>query len=231
VLSFYFIADIIFQIQTMMFHRIKSTTKNQIHNDSHRKKRNYVNKPSLLGSIITMITIATAPQSAQAQVQICSCSPPTYYWTLDFSKGCPLTITGDGGTKGGFCSYDNEGPNHDGDYTPVVITDFTFLDLDSKLIGIKGITVTDTSLVDGDVIEYESITSFGDFTGGVQGTFVARNAAGHQFTLDFLVRFSNLCERLPFNVGDALGYLKFVSTKCSTWYTLFIVQGVCIYCF
>lgn len=181
---------------------------NYNHNGGHRK--NY--KPSLLGSIITMITIATAPQNAQAQVQICSCSPPTYYWTLDFSKGCPLTITGDGGTKGGFCSYDNEGPEHDGDYTPVEVTDFTFLDLDERLIGIKGITVTNTSLVDGDVIEYESITSMDVITGGVQGTFVARNAAGHEFTLDFLVRFSNLCERLPFNVGDTLGFLKFVST-------------------
>lgn len=165
---------------------------------------------------LTLLLLMMLPLSTNAQQQICSCSPPTYYWQLDFSRaGCPLSVTGQGGTAGTpFCDLSSVSPNFNGDFKPVAITDFLFIELDTQLSGIKILELTDTRLENGDTIEFESVTSVsqGQISGGLQGAFVAVNQAGQKFTLDFLLRFSNACERLPFNAGDSLGYLVFVST-------------------
>ena len=178
----------------------------------HRQSTSFFPKGFMIKAILSVITILTlVPQTIYAQSsQICSCSPPTYHWILDFTKGCPLGVsTNSGGIRDVFCDY-NVGPDHNGDFTPIIITEFTFIDLDLQLSGIKQITAL--NLVDDAIITYQSATTLGELTGGVQGTFVGLNAAGQTFTLEFLVRFSNTCEILPFDVGDSLGFLVFVST-------------------
>lgn len=167
----------------------------------------------MMHMILFVIMLASTVENsiAQQEVQVCSCSPPEYRWRLNFSRGCPLEISPPKGTKDKYCDEVDKSQGFNGDVTPVRVTDITLIELDTDLIAIKNIQQTNTTLVNGDSITFESLSTVGVITGGFQGEFRAVNAAGQSFTLEFLVRFSNLCEVLPFSVGDSLGYLEFVS--------------------
>ncbi len=168
--------------------------------------------------IITFIMVLSskATVTMAQEVQVCSCSPPIYRWKLNFSKGCPLEISPVAGTKSPFCVYDDLSPGFVGDLVPTLITDLVLVDLDLEITGVKTLRVNNATLRDGDVITFESVTALepNQFTGGLQGQMRAENAQGSAFTLSFLIRFSNLCDILPFNVGDSLGFLEFVSSFC-----------------
>ena len=133
---------------------------------------------------------------------------------LDFSKtGCPIEVSDNRGLEGSTCFYVEIDPDHDNDFKPVAITDLSFVELDQTLTGIKVLNKFDTRLEDGDIVKYTSVTSSNTtvITGGLSGTFRAINQANHSFTLEFILKFSNRCEILPFNISDRLGYFVFVS--------------------
>ena len=189
--------------------------QSQLDKVTKRKRRQNAVKYAAINVVTVLFALASIiPQAAAQVVQTCSCSPLTYRMVFDFSKdGCPLQIADTRGIKEVKCDYEDIAPNFNGDFRPVVVTSVFFLELDLNLDGKKFLSRTNTRLQDGDLVEYESVTSVDSsvITGGVQGSFTATNQANQTFTLDFLVRFSNLCEILPFNTGDRLGYFVFVS--------------------
>ena len=171
---------------------------------------------NLLVVIFTLVTLLPQPYylaSAQESVQTCSCSPAVFYWKLDFTKGCPLQIAEGDGVRDSICNYTELDSAHDGlDFTPVVVTDVRIVDLNLSLTGIKVLTAESQRYLDGTEISFESIVTTGELSGGLQGQFRAVNAAGHSFTLEFLLEYSNLCDVKPFSQGDSLGFLVFVSS-------------------
>ena len=191
-------------------------SKPKLAENSNRRRSSHTRRhaTNAINFIIVLIVLAsTAPQAA-AQFEVCSCSPPIYNWKLDFSKGCPVNLPDNGGTKTSplDCYYADIDDGHNGDFAPVQLTDLLFFDLNLNLEGIKNLKLENTELFNGNEITFASATASGDTrTGGIQATFRAINASGQAFTLEVIVRFSNLCETLPFEVGSSLGYLVFVS--------------------
>ena len=188
-----------------------------------QKKRQYHTSSIMSNMLLFFFMMMFASQveqtEAQTPVQVCDCSPPTYYWKLNFSTGCPNQISTTGGTKGGSgtCVYDDFGSDFNNDFTPVVVTDVQVIELDVNLLPIKGLESFNVSLVDGEVITFQSQSTLGEITGGLQGEIRAVNAAGQAFSQKFIIRLSNICEILPFNEGDSLGFLQFVSGIPSTF--------------
>lgn len=184
-----------------------------------RRKRRYCNAVQtksmyFVTSLFILAWASVVPLAAAQQVKVCSCTPLTYRMVFDFSREFSgdecIQIATDGGNKGSTCTYDI-GPDFDGDLKPAVITNFSFSELDQSLAGIKVLNQFNTRIEDGDEVEYESVTAIDSevITGGISASFTAINQANQTFELSFLLRFSNLCEILPFSVGDRLGYLAF----------------------
>ena len=165
--------------------------------------------PSASPSLSMLPTLSLRP-SAGPTIKSCSCAPLKYYFNLDFTKGCPLNINDNGGIDGVPSCYYNSQQNHT-NFSPIVVTEAKIIDFGINLNYAGAYEVKNTTLVNGDPIIFKSATAHGKITGGLQGIFKAINAEG-EFTMDFLLRFSNICEMPPFKVGDSLGFLVLVSS-------------------
>ncbi len=158
-------------------------------------------------------TVSQIP-SSNPSVKLCSCTPLVYRWKMNFSTvGCPHRVSNQKGIVGTmFCRWfhdrDQERPHMD--LKPNVITKLTMRELNPAKEVINEYT-HDGILHDGDEFQYESVTKAGQVTGYLTGRIIAINDPG-EFGLDFRLRFSNICEEEPFQIGDTIGYLEFVST-------------------
>ena len=85
---------------------------------------------------------------------------------------------------------------------------------------IKTVTMTNLRLDDGDVIEYTSLqVAEGDLRPkGLQIMVVGLNSDGVEVNLGWLMRFTNLCEVIPFQDDDSLGWMVFVSVAYACLY-------------
>jgi len=100
---------------------------------------------------------------------------------------------------------------------PFSVTGFQFKELDEEFQVIK-VTANGPPdfipLNDGGVLEYTSETAAGTrIPTAMSATVFATNSQGTELKLQWFVRFSNLCETIPFQDGDSLGWLVFVSRK------------------
>jgi len=165
------------------------------------------------------------PSFATAQ-QVCSCSPTIYKWNLDFANSCTndnigIDIGPGLGVSAALCEVnilDSTSPDDtlvQASTVPFSVTGFQFLELDEEFQVIKA-TVSGPPdfipLSDGGVLEYTSETAAGTrIPVALSATVFATNSQGKDIQLQWLVRFSNLCETIPFKDGDSLGWLVFVS--------------------
>ena len=172
--------------------------------------------PTAIPSISFEPSLSSNPSSEPTE-KMCTCAPLTYQFKIDLKKGCPLNISDNRGIKGTIdCNYESQ-RNHT-HFSPVVVTEVSITELNSNLVGIQTFRKNATML-DGFTITFESVTTSGQITGGLKGNFKAINLDG-EFTLNFLLLFSNTCEILPFNVDDSIGFLVFVS--CHRFFYLHI---------
>ena len=164
-------------------------------------------------SLSNIPTISQVP-SADPTEKSCSCTPRIYNWKFNFTKGCPLVISNSKGIKGtSLCVYDSDQDRKENQFTPVVITKMSIQELSPDLEVVKEFS-SDEVLQEGDKVQFESITTTGQISGGLRGQLKALNGPG-EFILHFGVKFSNICEEQPFQVGDSVGFLEFVSCYCT----------------
>lgn len=178
----------------------------------------------------------------------CSCSPRTYHFKLDFTKGCvdfngfgELGIANTDGVhlstqsqdfgRIGVCYHvvDGNVVPLDNSRTPIAVTKIRFTEFGKNirtLYPIEWITLDYKTFVNGDEITIEAATAIppeinpNKIVYGVMGEITAVNAEG-EFQLIFRVYYRNTCEILPFYPGDTLGYFVIVSNLSNIQYIFF----------
>lgn len=172
----------------------------------------YTTSIRLLLSII-LITSKEEVLVVSQEEQVCSCSPLVYNWKLDFNKGCsPLNVTIglETGIRDAFCSTSNITTQN---LTPVKVTAYQIIELNFELTPLKSKAEQNISLADGDVITFASITAAepNQYSGGFQVSLLGVNDALQGVVQEWLVIYTNLCEQIPYSVGDSIGWMVFVS--------------------
>jgi hypothetical protein len=167
---------------------------------------------SFLRTLLLLFIKSAAAQSNDNPASLCSCTPLVYTWKLDFSSSCPpanITVGNGAGIQDVYCAVKADGLT---DKVPISVTSYQIIELDQLLIPVKVKTESDINLKDGDLISFSSITSAepNTFAGGLQATVDGLNSANESIVLEWIVRFSNLCEVYPFSNGDSLGWMKFL---------------------
>ena len=149
---------------------------------------------------------------------VCSCTPLVYNWTLDLNKNCdPINVTvgPETGISEVFCSIDllTNSSTTINNLVPVEVTAYQIIELNFELTPLKSKSEANVSLSDGDFITFASITAAEpmEYSGGFQVSLVGVNDALQGVALEWLVRFTNLCEQTPFTIGDSIGWMVFVS--------------------
>ena len=160
-----------------------------------------------------------------AQGDVCSCSPSTYKWTLDFLSTCLDTgfpdPDEDKGVSDASCLIINKDNQSSSDMTPVKVTGYQIVEQDASFTALKTESNLNLNLNDGGEIEYDSFTSMAgleeeDYPFVLSVTVYAVNANGEEIDLVTLVKFSGTCQLEVFGNGDTIGWLKFVSNIKTT---------------
>ncbi len=131
---------------------------------------------------------------------------------LSFSNKCsPLNVT-TGPTTGISdveCFIISNGINSN----PTLVSSYKISELDERLMPVRVNNVQNVSLVDGADVTFVSNTNTnpGFVSGGLQVSMSGFDEASQPITLDFSVKYTNLCANPPFAYGDGVGWLKFVS--------------------
>lgn len=163
------------------------------------------------------LALALVISGANAQIDgsdLCSCSPTVFDFTLNFAAACPGNLEADDGINDLSCfttvvSEDRENTQ------PVVIDTVTILELNNDAV------INSTTLrgpfMDGDVIEYASISSYENLTStyfpfGLQMTLTGENSDGATVINAVAVEYTNDCEAWPvFPDGATIGWVDIVS--------------------
>jgi hypothetical protein len=169
----------------------------------------------------TLMTILSSLVSGLNEGGECSCTPLVYNWKLDFSRTCSrsnFNITTGAGTGILEASCDVSDPNIMGpsvtDFTPISVVSYQIIELDLDLIPVK---------VDGQsnniTLFSESTVIFSSFTaaqqnataGGLKASMIGLNADQQRIQLNWIVKYSNLCDMIPYSLEDSLGWMIFVA--------------------
>ena len=181
---------------------------------------------SILCKRILVVVILNILKAVVVSSQdVCSCTPLVYNWTLDFSKNCDpfnITVGPETGIREVFCSIDSLTNSNTtmNDLVPMKVTEYQIIELNFELTPLKSKSKANISLSNGDFITFASITAAEptEYSGGFQVSLVGVNEALEGVALEWLVRFTNLCEQTPFTVGDSIGWMLFVSeVRCLTY--------------
>lgn len=184
-----------------------------------------------VGTVITLLWYLTWIMTSRLvfSQETCSCSPLVYQWTLDFSNSCNFSSQGNAngeigiavgpqeGVQSATCSVKIEKPTvavTEESLQPVLVKGFQFVELGANLQRIKVMSnpLNFVPLLDGGVLEFTSEAASGMEMPSALIAFVfAENKDGDDIQLEWLIRFSTLCDVVPFQVGDSLGWMTFVS--------------------
>ena len=149
--------------------------------------------------------------------EICSCTPLIYEWTLDFQKECfptNITIGPNEGMKNMVCSIEAiPFSNATDNFVPIKIISYQIIELNLELAPLKTEAAIGINLMDGDLITFASITTIdpSQFAGGFQVSLRGINSAQQNIALEWLVQYSNICEKTPYFFGDSIGWMVYVS--------------------
>jgi hypothetical protein len=174
----------------------------------------------------TMLTFLSAFVSAQND-GVCSCTPLVYNWKLDFSRTCSrsyVNIPTGKGTGIIEASCDIIDPNIVGpsvtDFKPISIVSYQIIELGLDLIPVKVDGQSNVTLSNESAIVFSSLTAAKQnvTSGGLQATLIALNTDQQRIELNWIVKYSNLCENLPYSVESSLGWMVFMANVSFTLY-------------
>ena len=179
-----------------------------------------VEKCLSLGFVMVLLSLAS-PTKAQVGTDICSCSPPTYEFTLDFSLTCDDTKLNNPGIAEFECIISPFQTGADIDLTPASVETVDFVEFDQALNRVSESSIFE-QLVDGQKITYRSTSNdpssitMPSVPKALQITMLAQNAIGQPLLMTWLVTFTNTCGQYPvISSGDQIGWTRFVSA-CSS---------------
>ena len=178
---------------------------------SSHSRRSYFGTTSCIRKLSSLILILwLLVESVEAQGPACSCTPTVYRWRINFDGTCPPNNVQSGpGTGLSGVSCDISTIN-----SPITnITYVQILELGPTLAQVlKAETSRDIALNDT-VIEFSSVTSAlpSVYAVGLQFFARANTESSGTVELQWIVSFSNICEKTVFQNGNSLGWLTFVS--------------------
>lgn len=190
---------------------------------NERKMKSQAQRPKhsvlrALGLLVPFLGMAT---SQEIGVDICSCAPGEYEFTLDFSLFCPpINITVGDAVAATTCTV---GPFEDpsvADLIPVAVQSIDILELNQNL----DVAVQENiagSFGDGDTFRYTSIAALPgeiidplDIPRAIQLTITGVNRFDQSILNVFLIQFTNNCGRYPVLFeGQYAGWTRFVSNS------------------
>ena len=169
-------------------------------------------------TLIVLLFSAGNIAEAQQEAAVCSCSPMSFTFRLDFNRTCDnnLLIGKTRGIDRSFCRTDDVVEGNDTQSPPAVIelSSILILELDESLQVIKQYFRDSLGLVDGQALTYGSILATG--TGGgtvaaIQMALTGATADGTEIQSQFILTYTNLCSIDVFREGDAISWLVVVS--------------------
>jgi hypothetical protein len=152
--------------------------------------------------------------------ELCSCSPSTYEFTLDFDLSCPpVNITIGNAVEATSCLTSPFGDPDITDLVPVAVTRINILEMGQELMVVSQ-TDIDEELLDADTVTYSSIaadpnsiTNAKDVPRAIQINLEGKNKLGQKIINVFIITFTNGCGSYPaFEEGQSAGWMRFVST-------------------
>jgi len=176
-------------------------------------------KWSLSISLAILVASFAIANGQEIGTEICSCSPTTYEFTLDFSLTCPpVNITTGDGVEATSCLISPFGDPSVEDLIPVAVEGIDILELGQNLRVVEQ-TDIEGELLDGDTFTYtamaanpDAVTSVQKVPRALQLNIVGRNALGFSVINVFIVTFTNDCDSYPvFEEGQTAGWVRFVS--------------------
>jgi hypothetical protein len=154
---------------------------------------------------------------AQVGTNICSCSPPTYEFTLDFSLSCDDAQLDGQGISDFECVIAPFQTGANIDLTPASVETIDFVEFDQALGRLSESSLFQQFL-NGQSFTYTATTSdpgsvmMPTVPKALQITMLAQNSIGQPLLMTWLITFSNSCDDFPvINVGNRLGWTTFVS--------------------
>ena len=171
-------------------------------------------------SVVLAATVHISPCAAQLGSTVCSCSPPAFEITFDFSVTCNDTdVANNTGVAEAEC---NVSPFQGGvaiDETPVVVSTIDVVELDRSNQVLKSSSVFQEFL-NGDTFTYVttsanvSAVNSATVVGAWQISMIGSNAQQQPLLLMWIIKFTNDCQSYPVIVeGSKIAWSVFVSFR------------------
>jgi hypothetical protein len=169
--------------------------------------------------LMTIIMEANTTNGQTIGVDLCACQPATFDFTLDFSSSCSInTVAGTPGVSESACVVNKQTSEEVTDFTPVLVTNVQFLDLDQNLQVMRQFQING-AFRNGDVVRYDSaLASSPNFNTislprALQVTFTGVNSLDQPIVYIWAVIFNNDCGIFPIlSEGQQIGLTVFVSS-------------------
>lgn len=167
--------------------------------------------------ILYVAAVALTVLSGRATAQeLCSCSPSTYTFTLDFSLTCPpVSVTKNPAITATFCQISPLGDANETitDLVPVEVESLAVLELGQEFEVLSQQNVTGP-FSDGDSFDYTSLIDADGYDGEavkvIQLNIFGENALGESIVNFFAISFTNTCDEYPALIeGDSAGWTSF----------------------
>jgi hypothetical protein len=151
--------------------------------------------------------------------ELCSCSPSTYEFTLDFDLSCPpVNITIGNAVQATSCITSPYGDPDITDLVPVAVTSITILEMGQELMVVSQTNIN-KELLNGDTVTYSSIaadpnsiTNAKVVPRAIQINLEGKNVLDQKIINVFIITFTNECGSYPvFEEGQSAGWMRFVS--------------------
>jgi hypothetical protein len=193
--------------------------------DRKRNSKGYYRMSSRLShfyflAVVLAATVNISPCAAQLGFTVCSCSPPAFEITFDFSVTCNDTdVVNNTGVAEAEC---NVSPFQGGvaiDETPVVVSTIDVVELDRNNQVLKSSSVFQEFL-NGDTFTYVttsanvSAVNTATVVGAWQISMIGSNAQQQPLLLMWIIKFTNDCQSYPVIVeGSKIAWSVFVSFR------------------
>ena len=172
-----------------------------------------------IGLLLPFLAAAQS-QKPEIGVDICSCAPGQYEFTLDFSLYCPpVNITLGDAVQTTSCLVNPFADPDVADLVPVAVQSIDILELDQNLQILVQENIAG-SYGDGDTFQYTSIAALPgeivnpeDIPRAIQLNIIGVNQFDEPIINVYLIVFTNNCGRYPVLFeGQYAGWTRFVSS-------------------
>jgi hypothetical protein len=171
--------------------------------------------------LVWLLPSTTSGQEQEIGVDLCSCAPNTYEFTLDFSLFCPpVNITIGDAVEATTCMVSPFGDPGVNDLIPVAVQSIDILELNRNLQIMSQENIAG-NFGDGDTFQYTSYAALpgeivdpNDLPRAIQINIIGVNQFEEPIINVYLITFSNNCGAYPvLYEGQSAGWTRFVSSR------------------